>query len=300
MVLHATLVVLQLIYLEGILSLDNAVVLATMVAHLPRTEPIPWPRWLRRLQAPAHRLLGGQRTAALKVGLLGAYVGRGVMLAAATFVIHNRWLMLLGGLFLIKLAVDYLSEPVEVAEPTVPGTPVPRRAVQRSFWSVVLAVEVADLIFSLDNVVAAIGLSRDLLVISIGVGLGILAMRFASNQFGHLLDRYPILEGATYIIVLLIGIEVCVEELFQLRAADWVMFLFSLGTLIFCLWYASSRTLQRVLRPLAPLQRLLGVVSALFGFPLRLLAWLSAVLLAALRVIMLLASTRPRHLPPKH
>lgn len=55
--LAVLLIVLQLIYLEGILSIDNAAVLGAMVAHLPRHAPIPWPRLLRFLQRPVYRLL---------------------------------------------------------------------------------------------------------------------------------------------------------------------------------------------------------------------------------------------------
>ena len=40
------LLIVQLVYLEGILSIDNAAVLGAMVAHLPEHKPIPWPAWL--------------------------------------------------------------------------------------------------------------------------------------------------------------------------------------------------------------------------------------------------------------
>jgi tellurite resistance protein TerC len=188
--LSVILIILQLIYLEGILSIDNAAVLGAMVSHLPREEPIPWPRLLRFLQKPVHRLLGGQRLAALKVGLLGAYLGRGSMLFIASWVIQNRWLLLLGGLYLIKLAVDHLGEtPMEAAAAAAEaaGQPVPR--LERSFWSVVLAVELADLAFSLDNVVAAVALSRELWVVLTGVFLGIVTMRFAAGIFVYLIAR---------------------------------------------------------------------------------------------------------------
>ncbi len=300
MTLSALLVVLQLIYLEGILSLDNAAVLAAMVAPLPRTEPIPWPRFLRFFKAPAQRMFGGQRPAALKVGLLGAYLGRGLMLVVAASIINNKWLMLLGGLFLIKLAADYLGDrPSSVTPLTAVGEAPPRRLPQRSFWSVVLAVELADLVFSLDNVVAAVGLSRDIRVVLVGVALGILLMRLAASLFGHFLERYPILEGATYLIVLEIGIEVCVEELLRVHVADSMKFVVTLATLLLALWYERSPLLQHAARPLWPLKRVMGVVSLLFLYPLKLLAWLSAALLAGLRVIMLLVVVRPRRAPPK-
>src|SRR2546426_2076791 len=160
------LIILQLIYLEGILSIDNAAVLGAMVAHLPRHERIPWPRPLRMFQKPVHKLLGGQRAAALKVGLFGAYVGRGMMLFIASWVIQNRWLLLLGGLYLIKLAADHLGETPEearIAAAEVAGQPL-RRA-ERGFWSVVLAGGIAGLPLSLDNVRAGGALSPEVVVV---------------------------------------------------------------------------------------------------------------------------------------
>src|SRR3990172_8287577 len=91
------LIVLQLIYLEGILSIDNAAVIGAMVSALPKNEVIPWPPALRFLEHPVHRMLGGQRLAALKVGLLGAYVGRGSVLFIATWGVANPWVVPLRG-----------------------------------------------------------------------------------------------------------------------------------------------------------------------------------------------------------
>jgi tellurite resistance protein TerC len=78
------------IFLEGILSIDNAAVLGAMVSIHPTKEMAPWPKPLRFLGLPIHRLLGGQRSAALKVGLLSAYFGRGLMLVMASFVVQNE------------------------------------------------------------------------------------------------------------------------------------------------------------------------------------------------------------------
>ncbi len=70
--LNLIFIVIQVIFLEGILSIDNAAVLGALVSELPTKEKIPWPGPLKFLGPPIHRLLGGQRSAALKVGLLGA------------------------------------------------------------------------------------------------------------------------------------------------------------------------------------------------------------------------------------
>src|SRR6185369_8879834 len=96
-------IVLQLIFLEGILSIDNAAVLGALVSPLPNNVRIPWPKALKKFGAFLHPMLGNQRAAALRVGLLGAYLGRGLMLLMASFLIHNSWLRLVGAAYLIRL-----------------------------------------------------------------------------------------------------------------------------------------------------------------------------------------------------
>ena len=97
-------IIVQVIFLEGILSIDNAAVLGVMVFVLPQKDIIPWHGPFKSLGPPVHRVLGGQRAAALKVGLLGAYLCRGLMLVMANLVIHNPYLKILGAAYLIKLA----------------------------------------------------------------------------------------------------------------------------------------------------------------------------------------------------
>ena len=152
--LSIVVVIVQLIFLEGILSIDNAAVLGAMVSHLPDDRAIIWPESLRLFGERLHRLLGNQRTAALRVGLLGAYAGRGLMLVMASFVIHNPWLRVIGAFYLLKLAFDNLGQ----AEPGEADAHVhPTEA--KSFWLIVITVELADLAFSIDNVVAAVAVS---------------------------------------------------------------------------------------------------------------------------------------------
>ena len=79
------IIILQLIFLEGILSIDNAAVIGALVSPLPDDERVVWPRALQWLGDRLHPLLGNQRMAALRVGLLGAYIGRGSMLFLSFF-----------------------------------------------------------------------------------------------------------------------------------------------------------------------------------------------------------------------
>jgi tellurite resistance protein TerC len=263
----AVLIILQLVYLEGILSIDNAAVLGAMVSQLPKDDPIPWPRPLRFLQRPVHRLLGGQRLAALKAGLLGAYVGRGAMLFIANWVVQNQWLLLAGGLYLIYLALSHFGAKAEAAAHAEAGTR-PARALM-GFWIVVLNVELADLAFSLDNVVAAVALSREMWVVLTGVFLGIVTMRFAAGIFVALIQRQPILEAAAYLLVFVIGLEVLAEDLLAVHISHAGKFLISLSVILGTLAYARFAPLQALGRRLRWVRQGVAAVSA--GF--RLAAW---------------------------
>lgn len=237
-------IVLLVIYLEGVLSIDNAAVLGAMVSVLPQHEGIPWPPALRWLAKPMHRLLGGQRGAALKVGLLGAYIGRGSMLFLANFVIQNPWLKLLGGLYLIKLALENLGE----AEPGEEEQVDIDRVSQKSFWGIVLGVELADLAFSLDNVVAVVAISNNLWLVMFGVAMGILTMRFAAGIFTRLIAREPILKPAAYVLVFNIGVELLLEEGFGFHVDSIATLSISVATLVLAVMYSRIKQLH-ALRP---------------------------------------------------
>jgi tellurite resistance protein TerC len=251
---EVVVIVLQLIFLEGILSIDNAAVLGAMVSKLPAHEPIPWPHWLGFMSRWGDRVFGGQRAAALKVGLLGAYAGRAIMLLLATIVIENPWLRLLGAAYLFKLAIEHLGAPHAEWDEEEEADEMSQKVVGKGFWSVVLAVELADLAFSLDNVVAAVALSPVLWVVLLGVALGILTMRFAAQIFTVLIEREPVLATAAYLLVLAIGIEVLVEDIALLTHHEfviqsWQKFTISLSILILSVIYAHAPWLQRWLGP---------------------------------------------------
>ncbi len=244
-------IVVQLIFLEGILSIDNAAVLGAMVSVLPTDKPVPYPRPLKFLQGFTDRVLGMQQMAALKVGLLGAYLGRSIMLVLAAWVIENPFLKVLGAAYLIKLAFEHLSVADQPGEEDLLGQ---GRKATNTFWLVVLNVELADLAFSLDNVVAAVALSDELWVVILGVALGIVTMRFAAGVFTWLIKREPILETAAYIVVFNIGVELLLAEFFQLHFDAWLKFLISASTIVLCIVYARVR----VLHVLAPVFRWIG------------------------------------------
>lgn len=274
-------IVLQLIFLEGILSIDNAAILGAMVTPLPEHDAIPWPKGMEKFGHAANKLLGPQRGAALRVGLLGAYIGRGLMLFAASYIIQNPWLKLVGAAYLIKLALDDLS-----AHGYSGDEEANKPLKERTFWSTVLAVELMDLAFSLDNVVAAVSLSDKLWVVILGVFIGILVMRFAAGIFSYVVQKAPILKTAAYILVLNIGIELLLEDLAHIEFSDWARFGISIATLLLCLAYARFKFL-RFLRPfLLWLSRGFAVVN---GF----ITWIFEPFSALLVLIKKLFKQRP-------
>jgi tellurite resistance protein TerC len=234
-------IVLQLIALEGLLSIDNAAVLGALVVPLPDDRPIEWPKGLARFGAILRPVLGNQRLAALRVGLLGAYIGRGSMLVLAALIVNNPWLKVLGALYLVRLAFDNLG----MAEPGEQDAHV-HPAGTASFWGIVLIVEITDLIFSLDNVVAAVSLSTKLWVVMIGVAIGILMMRFAAGWFSYAVEREPVLKTAAYTLVLAIGTELMVEEFGHVEISDWLRFGVSVSIILAALAYAHSKLLQKL------------------------------------------------------
>ena len=263
------IIVLQLVFLEGILSIDNAAVIGALVSPLPDNKPVEWPRGLQRMGDSLHALLGNQRTAALRVGLLGAYVGRGLMLFLTSFLIHNSWIKLVGAAYLIHLAFDSLEDMTGAgSEEDAEVKPIK----VQSFWATVLTVEVMDLIFSIDNVVAAVSLSNKLWVVMLGVAIGILTMRFAAGAFSYAVEREPILRQAAYVLVLNIGVELILEQVWHVEISDLLRFTISAGTILLALAYAHLPILQKLRFVLVWLVQGIGIVNELVDWilaPLR-------------------------------
>ena len=251
------LIVLQLIFLEGILSIDNAAVLGALVAPLPDHKGIPWPRALEKFGKRIHRFTGNQRTAALRVGLLGAYVGRGAMLFLASILIHNPWIKLVGAAYLIRLAFDELGD----STPGVETEEEKRAAAGKTFWSVVLTVEIMDLIFSIDNVIAAVALSSKLWVVLLGVGIGILTMRFAAGLFSYAVQREPILKEAAYVLILNIGIQLILDQVWKVEISDLLRFGISAAIILLALAYARIPFLKKFQPALYWLTKGMGIMN---------------------------------------
>lgn len=187
----ALLVMGNLVLIESLLSVDNAAVLATMVMQLPKDL----------------------RSKALKYGIFGAYFFRGICLFLASFLVKIWWLKALGGIYLMYLAIGWVAKrgkkTEEEEEVVKEGNMLYNATVGKlgKFWATVIAVEIMDLAFSLDNVFAAVAISKNIIVIMAGVFVGILAMRFVAQGFVKLLEYYPFLEGCAYLVIGMLGLK---------------------------------------------------------------------------------------------
>lgn len=187
----------NLIIIESLLSVDNAAVLATMVMDLPEK----------------------QREKALKYGILGAYIFRGVAMLLAAVLIQIWWLKPVGGLYLLYLVWDWWKgkQTSEEDDDFVDkkGNWLYRITVGQlgNFWATVALVELMDMAFSIDNVLAAVAFSPNIILVCIGVFIGILAMRFIAQWFVKLMEKYQFLEISAFVVIGILGIKLSLSVL---------------------------------------------------------------------------------------
>ncbi|MEJ7661996.1 MAG: DUF475 domain-containing protein [Hymenobacter sp.] len=75
------------------------------------------------------------------------------------------------------------------------------------FWATVALIELMDLAFSIDNVFAVVAFGSNLLLITVGVFIGILAMRLVAQAFVGLMGEYPFLETSAFVVIGVLGLK---------------------------------------------------------------------------------------------
>jgi YkoY family integral membrane protein len=220
---HDLLVVLLLLVLEGVLSIDNALVLGLLARRLP-------PALQKR---------------ALTYGLIGAFLFRLFAIAVASQLLRWRVVKLLGGGYLIYVALKHLFfEDESKHEDVVPGELDEElfhathgvgsvfegieSTRSRSFWYAVGVIELTDVAFAIDSILAAIALvgpppvdwpvgalHPKLWVVLTGEMLGVILMRFAAVVFIRLLEKFPRFEVSAYLLVLVIGLKLIADWWFN-------------------------------------------------------------------------------------
>lgn len=187
-------VIVSLAVIEVLLSIDNALVNASLA------EPLP----------ERHRKL------AIRLGILGGAALRLVALFFATLIIQNKWILIIGGLYLIYLAVDHLY--IKKSED---GHNLKYKT---TFTAVIMQIVFADAVFSIDNVVSAVGLSHNYYVVVTGVLIGIVSMLFVTTLVSAIIHKHPPLKKAAYVIVGLIGVVLLLETIVGVHIGEIVKF----------------------------------------------------------------------------
>ncbi len=184
--------VLALVVLEGLLSADNALVLAVMVRHL---EP-------------------AEQKRALRYGIVGAFVFRLIAILLSTQLLRFWHFKVFGGLYLLYLAISHFVSGGDDSEKGHTSR------FGKSFWGTVISVELADIAFSIDSIVAAIAMAPQHLgpywnigTVWLGGMLGIIAMRFVAGYFIILLNRFKGLAMGAYYLVAWIGLKLVISGL---------------------------------------------------------------------------------------
>ena len=187
-----------LVVLEGLLSADNALVMAIMVLGLPRAD---------------HRK-------ALRYGLIGGFVFRTAATVLAAHLINASWVKLGGGLYLLYLTYQHFGGRGEGESRNEP--PKAKAAFGLSpFWATVVRVELVNLAFSIDSILAAVAMSRKTWVVVAGGILGIIAMRIAAEQLIDLIRRFPALVDGAFVIIGWVGIKLLLEYAHQMHWIAW-------------------------------------------------------------------------------
>ena len=224
-----------LVLLEGVLSIDNALVLGLLAKRLPKH----------------------QRARALSYGLIGAFVFRVIAICMASLLLQLPFVKFLGVAYLVYIAVKHLffeskqeghddiqldehGHPVIIDEKThepvtgareeeeieqrspVPIAPAGKSFVGAAFWPTVLVIELTDIAFAVDSILAAMALAgshvEKLWVVITGGIIGVVLMRFAAAIFIRLLEKFPRFESSAYLLVIVIGLKLLGDWTFN---SDW-------------------------------------------------------------------------------
>ena len=202
-------VLIVLVVLEGLLAADNAVVLAVMVKHLSPKD----------------------RKKALFYGLLGAFVFRIIAILLLVWLVQWWFVQAIGALYLFYVSISHL---IGIYKHKSDSEEEKERELEKhekkgsGFWMTVLKVEVADIAFAVDSILAAAAIALALpevggdffgvnigqyTVMLVGGLIGVIIMRFFANWFVKLLAERPSLEVAAFTIVGWVGVKLTVLTL---------------------------------------------------------------------------------------
>lgn len=205
--------------LEIVLGIDNVVFIAILTGRLPKKQ-----------QASARRL-----------GLFLAMVSRIALLFVISWSMNlvqplfRLWehavsgrdiILLAGGAFLLFKATHELHGQVEGD-----GSPERPNKVRGSYWGVVAQIGVLDMIFSIDSVITAVGMARNLTVMVTAIIIAIIIMIVFAGAVSAFVERHPTMRVLALSFLILVGVMLVAEGLGKHIERGYIYFAmaFSLG-----------------------------------------------------------------------
>ncbi|NKE45664.1 YjbE family putative metal transport protein [Roseomonas frigidaquae] len=177
---------LEILWLNIILSGDNAVVIGMAAAGLP----------------PA------LRARAVLFGIIAAAVLRIVFSLGATWLLGLWWVEIIGGMALLYIAWGFWKELRHQAEEQEAGHAVPDKTLMQALRQIIIA----DVSMSLDNVLAVAAVARNnITMLVIGLTVSILLMGLLGGALARLLDRYKVIAYVGLALIAWIGVELLWE-----------------------------------------------------------------------------------------
>ena len=177
-----------LIALEGLLSADNAMVLAVLVLGLPKA----------------------QQKQALQYGMVGAFAFRSIATLLAAYMIQLGWVKLVGAGYLLYLVYRHFGGGEAGRDRRTPPRAQPWMGLS-AFWATVVKVELTDIVFAIDSILVAVAMSPKRWVILTGGILGIAMMRLVIGKLLSLVERYPVLVDGAFVIIAWVGFKLLLE-----------------------------------------------------------------------------------------
>lgn len=202
--LDIALSLLALTILEIVLGIDNLVILAIISQKLPKY----------------------QQRQARRMGLTFAWLTRLMLLASAVWIVKlthplfnlygftfsGRDIFLFcGGLFLLAKGTQEIHDELE-PDGIIEESKAANVRQYPTFSWVVMQIAMIDIIFSLDSVLTAIGLTQRFWLMAIAITIAIIAMLFASEVLSRFIERHPTIKMLALSFLLLIGMVLIAES----------------------------------------------------------------------------------------
>lgn len=180
------MIIFSLVLIECLLSVDNAIVLAAQTQKLPTKK---------------------EQEKSLFYGLWGAYIFRFLLIGVGTYLIKFWWIKVLGAGYLLYLSVNHFWKMAHANDDKKRAKPKKRKRILPLFWSVVVSIELMDIVFSIDSILASLAISPNPVIVLIGGMIGILCMRGIAEVIMKLMKKIPELEVMAYALIAIIAVK---------------------------------------------------------------------------------------------